>query len=165
MQYPMFFFLFIILYTLFVTGKGSAFQSSPLVISTTRVHSSSIASSNDDDILSATKVYFDIAIATPKEEIPLGRLTFSLTPSTHPYYLPLHTSNLVSLASSKRKSVDSKATYEGCTFQYSPAAIEDGSFRYKWGHVMIGNGRNAIQTKLVWVKNWVGTNPSVIHKS
>jgi len=147
----MFFFLFIILYTSLVTGKGSAFQSSPLVISTTRVHSSTTISSNDDDNASslATKVYFDIAISTPKEEITLGRLTFNLTPSTHPYYLPLHISNLVSLASSKRKSIDSKATYEGCTFQYSPAAIEDGSFRYKWGHVMIGNGRNAIQTKLV----------------
>ena len=147
------FLLLIILYTSLVTGKGSAFQSSQtaVLVSKSRVHSStSIASSsNDDASSSATKVYFDIAISTPKDEITLGRLTFNLTPSTHPYYLPLHTSNLLSLASSKRKSIDSKATYEGCTFQYSPAAIEDGSFRYKWGHVMIGNQRNAIQTKSV----------------
>ena len=145
--------LFIIIYISLIAGKSStaAFQSSPSLVSTTRVHSTSttIASSNDDNASSATKIYFDIAISTPKEEIPLGRLTFNLTPSTHPYYLPLHITNLVSLAESKRKSIDSKATYEGCTFQYSPAAIEDGSFRYKWGHVMIGNQRNAIQTKSV----------------
>ena len=134
-------FLFIILYTSLLTGIScSAFQSSQTaaVVSTTRAHS-----------LAATKVYFDIAISTPKEEITLGRLTFNLTPSSHPYYLPLHISNLVSLAESKRKSIDSKATYEGCTFQYSPAAIEDGSFRYKWGHVMVGNQRNAIQIKSI----------------
>ena len=149
----MFFFLLIILYTSLVTGKGSAFQSSQTaaVVSKSRVQSTtSIASNNDDDASSlATKIYFDIAISTPKDEITLGRLTFNLTPSTHPYYLPLHISNLISLASSSRKSIDSKATYEGCTFQYSPAAIEDGSLRYKWGHVMVGNQRNAIQTKSV----------------
>ncbi|KAL7540944.1 hypothetical protein ACHAXR_010504 [Thalassiosira sp. AJA248-18] len=31
-------------------------------------------------------------------------------------------------------------------FQYSPATIEDGSFRYRWGHVCEGHGRNGIQT-------------------
>lgn len=44
----------------------------------------------------------------------------------------------MSLASSQRKSIDPKATYEGCLFQYSPSTIEDGSMRYKWGHVCEG---------------------------
>ena len=44
------------------------------------------------------------------------------------------------------QAVDSKATYEGCMFQFSPATIDDGSFRYKWGHSVDGFGRNSIQT-------------------
>ena len=106
--------------------------------------SSSTPSNPDDD--QCTKIYFDIAIPTPSEEISLGRLTFLLTPSDHPNHLPLHISNLISLAEGKRKSIDSKSTYQGCSFQYSPATIEDGSFRYRWGHVCEGYGRNGIQT-------------------
>ena len=125
----------------------SAFQIQSVTFTATRLYSSS---KNDkyDASITATKVYFDIAIPTPKEEIPVGRLTFNLTPATHRYYLPLHTSNLISLASSKRRSIDAKATYEGCVFQYSPATIEDGSFRYRWGHVCEGYGRNGIQATL-----------------
>lgn len=94
-----------------------------------------------------TKLYFDISIPTPsREEIPVGRITFHLTPPDHPDYLPLHTSNLMSLASSQRRSIDPKATYIGCNFQYSPATIEDGSFRYRWSHQCDGYGRNGIQT-------------------
>lgn len=31
-------------------------------------------------------------------------------------------------------------------FQFSPATIDDGSFRYKYSHSVDGYGRNAIQT-------------------
>ena len=129
-------------------GLCSAFQPQSVTTFTTKnvyVYLSN-DKCNDEASLTATKVYFDIAILTPKDEIPVGRITFNLTPATHRYYLPLHISNLISLASSKRRSIDAKATYEGCTFQYSPATIEDGSFRYRWGHVCEGNGRNGIQT-------------------
>ena len=102
---------------------------------------------------SNTKIYWDVAIPSSSSDIgnaPLGRLTFQLTPATHPNaHLPLHTSNLITLASGQRRSIDPKATYVGCTFQYSPATIEDGSFRYRWGHVCDGYGRNGVQTTLI----------------
>jgi len=117
-----------------------AFQPYYQSVSRIKFHSTSSASSNhDDDVVAANKVYFDIALAkSPKEEIELGRLTFHLTPSDHPHYLPLHISNLISLASGQRRAIDRKATYEACLFQYSPGTIEDGSMRYKWGHVLEG---------------------------
>ena len=96
--------------------------------------------------VAAQQLYFDIAIERPSEELELGRLTFNLTTPDNPHYLPLHSANLVNLAMGTRKAVDAKATYEGCMFQFSPATIDDGSFRYKWGHSVDGNGRNAIQT-------------------
>lgn len=114
----------------------------------TKLRSTNNVDSSNDERDVNTKVYFDIAIPTPAKEIPLGRLTFRLTPPSHPYHLPLHTSNLISLASGLRKSIDRKATYEGCMFQYSPSTIDDGSFRYRWGHVCDGYGRNGIQTTL-----------------
>lgn len=100
------------------------------------------------------KIYFDIGVKTqPNNQrsstiLNVGRLWFNLTPTNHPHYLPLHISNLCSLAASKRKAIDPKATYVGCTFQFSPATIEDGSFRYRWGHQCDGNGRNGIQASL-----------------
>eukprot|EP00585_Thalassiosira_rotula_P003156 CAMPEP_0196133296 /NCGR_PEP_ID=MMETSP0910-20130528/2576_1 /TAXON_ID=49265 /ORGANISM="Thalassiosira rotula, Strain GSO102" /LENGTH=338 /DNA_ID=CAMNT_0041393007 /DNA_START=36 /DNA_END=1053 /DNA_ORIENTATION=- len=107
--------------------------------------------SSDNDISNSNngnKLYFDIAIApSPTELIPLGRLTFQITPPAHPAYLPLHTSNLLSLASELRSSVDPKCTYRNCVFQYSPSTIDDGSARYRWGHVCEGHGRNGIRTR------------------
>jgi hypothetical protein len=38
------------------------------------------------------------------EHTPLGRLTFRLVPPSHPHHLPLHASNLYSLASGIRRS-------------------------------------------------------------
>eukprot|EP00571_Detonula_confervacea_P009624 CAMPEP_0172319196 /NCGR_PEP_ID=MMETSP1058-20130122/37081_1 /TAXON_ID=83371 /ORGANISM="Detonula confervacea, Strain CCMP 353" /LENGTH=295 /DNA_ID=CAMNT_0013034195 /DNA_START=20 /DNA_END=907 /DNA_ORIENTATION=- len=137
-------FSFGIQYTIFYARLSSAFQPQTL-ISTTKLYSSP-NENNDDNANTNKKIYFDIAIPTPNEEIPLGRLTFHIIPPNHPHHLPLHISNLISLSSSQRKSIDSKATYEGCTFQYSPSTIEDGSFRYRWGHVCDGYGRNGIQT-------------------
>lgn len=135
--------LFGILCTIF---SCSAFQFQPksVISTTTKLYSTN--EHNDDDTTNAKKLFFDIAISTPAEEIPVGRLTFQLTPPEHPHYLPLHISNLISLATGKRKAIDPKATYEGCFFQYSPSTIEDGSFRYRWGHVCDGYGRNGIQT-------------------
>jgi len=122
-------------------------------IGRSRIGSSSLrsttTSSSDESSDSNTRLYFDVGIIAPDETIPLGRLSFHLTPPTHPHYLPLHSTNLQSLASSTRRAVDPKATYEGCVFQYSPATIEDGSFRYRWGHVCEGFGRNGIRTNSV----------------
>jgi hypothetical protein len=101
---------------------------------------------NDDDW---SKVYFDIAIPSSpysSECVPLGRLTFYLVPSSHPQHLPLHASNLVSLASGEGRSIDPRATYVGCEFKHSPASVEDGSMRYGWSHACDGNGRKGIRT-------------------
>lgn len=112
---------------------------------------SSEGSTSDDQY---DKIYFDIGVKTqPNNQhgskiLNVGRLWFNLTPTNHPHYLPLHISNLCSLAASKRKAIDSKATYVGCTFQFSPATIDDGSFRYRWGHQCDGYGRNGIQASL-----------------
>ena len=100
------------------------------------------------------KIYFDIGVKTQPNNksgstiLNVGRLWFNLTPVNHPHYLPLHISNLCSLAASKRKAIDPKATYIGCTFQFSPATIDDGSFRYRWGHQVDGYRRNGIQVSL-----------------
>jgi hypothetical protein len=95
------------------------------------------------------KIYFDIGVKTPSNMLNVGRLWFNLNPKNHPHHLPLHTSNICSLASGRRKSVDPKATYVGCTFQFSPATIDDGSFRYRWAHQCDGHRRNAIKASLV----------------
>eukprot|EP00956_Cyclotella_meneghiniana_P003261 scaffold3951_cov69-Cyclotella_meneghiniana.AAC.24 len=79
-------------------------------------------------------VNFDIAVNG--EDI--GRLLFHLIPPSNQNYLPIHTSNFLSLVSSSRTAIDPKATYKGCQFQYSPSSIEDGSMRYRWGHVCDG---------------------------
>mmetsp|Transcript_713 Transcript_713/g.1476 ORF Transcript_713/g.1476 Transcript_713/m.1476 type:complete len:198 (-) Transcript_713:617-1210(-) len=93
------------------------------------------------------QIFFDIAIPTNSEKIPIGRLTFRLTPHDpqNPAYLPLHTENILNIASGKRRSIDPKATYVGCSFAFSPAFIQDGSFRYRWSHECDGFGRNAIR--------------------
>ncbi|KAL3790403.1 hypothetical protein HJC23_013575 [Cyclotella cryptica] len=106
----------------------------------TTVNDNTVSPDDTSSTTSPTKVYFDIAINTT----PLGRLTFLLTPPSHPSHLPLHTANFLSLASSQRRSIDPKATYRGCTFQYSPSTIEDGSMRYRWGHVCEGYGRSGL---------------------
>ena len=125
------------LFLLMIGLESYAFQPHQS-ISRTKSHIISSSFNHDADATTANKIFFDIAIQSPTKEIELGRLTFHLTPPNHPHYLPLHISNFISLASSQRKSIDSKATYEGCLFQYSPVTIEDGSMRYKWGHVCEG---------------------------
>ena len=87
--------------------------------------------------LSADTVYFDIEVAGTE----IGRLIFQLA---NPSPLPLHAENLIQLAKGSRRGIDPKAHYVGCAFDYSPATIEDGFGRYKWGHQLKGRGRNAI---------------------
>jgi hypothetical protein len=91
----------------------------------------------DPNIISAGRIYFEIEVANQ----PVGRLVFILT---NPSPLPLHTENLIKLCKGERRGIDPKAHYIGCEFDYSPATIEDGLGRYRWGHVMKGRGRNAI---------------------
>lgn len=108
------------------------------------------------------KVYFDIGVKTPPTSqggstvLNVGRIWFNITPQNHPHHLPLHISNLCGLAAGKRKSIDPKATYLGCTFQFSPATIDDASFRYRWAHQCDGNQRNAIRASLAsgGVSDW-----------
>ncbi|KAL3935159.1 MAG: hypothetical protein SGBAC_009266 [Bacillariaceae sp.] len=87
--------------------------------------------------LSADAIFFDIEI----QGTPIGRLNFHLT---NPSPLPLHAENIIQLAKGSRRGIDPKAHYEGCEFDYSPATIEDGMGRYRWGHSLRGRGRNAI---------------------
>ncbi|KAL3788702.1 hypothetical protein ACHAW5_010565 [Stephanodiscus triporus] len=140
-------------------ARATAFQSAARPPSKMALYSydgsssdsiSRVLDSEGDD---CPKIYFDIAIPSSPpssggvtEYVPLGRLTFRLVPTSHPHHLPLHASNLVSLASGIRRSVDPKATYVGCTFRHSPASVEDGSMRYRWGHACDGHGRNGIRT-------------------
>jgi hypothetical protein len=87
--------------------------------------------------LSAYSIFFDIEVAKQ----PVGRLLFHLT---NPSPLPLHAENIIQLAKGSRRGIDPKAHYIGCEFDYSPATIEDGMGRYRWGHQLKGRGRNAI---------------------
>ena len=86
---------------------------------------------------SSKQIYFDIEVAGT----PLGRLVFELA---DPSPLPLHTENLIKLCEGGRRGIDPLAHYVGCEFDYSPSTIEDGSGRYRWGHILKGRGRNAI---------------------
>jgi hypothetical protein len=94
-------------------------------------------SSKVQGILSANSVYFDIEVAGNEA----GRLIFHLT---NPSPLPLHAENVIQLAKGSRRGIDPKAHYVGCEFDYSPASIEDGMGRYRWGHQLKGRGRNGI---------------------
>lgn len=102
--------------------------------------SSSSSSKNEaqkNQNISANQVYFDIAVAGNN----IGRLVFDLR---NPSPLPLHAENLIQLVKGSRRSIDPLAHYVGCQFDYSPATIEDGMGRYRWGHSCKGRGRNAI---------------------
>jgi hypothetical protein len=94
-------------------------------------------SNNEEGSVSADSVYFEIEIS----DTPIGRLVFHLT---NPSPLPLHTENIIQLAKGSRRGIDPKAHYVGCAFDFTPAAIEDGSMRYRWGHQLKGRGRNAV---------------------
>jgi hypothetical protein len=87
--------------------------------------------------ISASSVYMDIEVANQ----PVGRLVFHLT---NPSPLPLHAENFVQLIKGSRRGIDPKAHYVGCEFDFSPATVEDGLGRYRWGHQMRGRGRNAL---------------------
>ena len=87
--------------------------------------------------ISASTIYFDIEVANQS----VGRLVFQLA---NPSPLPQHAENLVQLCKGSRRSIDPLAHYEGCEFDFSPATVEDGMGRYRWGHQLKGRGRNAI---------------------
>lgn len=137
-----------LLFTSSTSTRGKRVASS-FIPSVQSSHTSEDSSSDKYD-----KIYFDIGVKTqPNNQhgskiLNVGRLWFNLTPTNHPHHLPLHISNLCSLAASKRKAIDPKATYVGCAFQFSPTTIDDGSFRYRWGHSCDGYGRNGIQASL-----------------
>ncbi len=115
----------------------------PTVIRTETVFQSSILFLNGGDgekdpcVISADTVFFDIGI----KGVEIGRLVFHLA---NPSPLPLHSENLIQLVKGSRRGIDPKAHYIGCNFDFSPATIEDGMGRYRWGHQLRGRGRNAI---------------------
>jgi len=90
-----------------------------------------------ENVISADLIYMDIEVAGNE----LGRLVFQLT---SPSPLPRHAENVIQLCKGSRRGIDPKAHYVGCEFDYSPASIEDGMGRYRWGHQLRGRGRNAI---------------------
>ena len=110
--------------------SGNSVNSERLVTDISRVSSS--------EGFRGTRIYFDIQV---QDDMPLGRLVFDLA---DPSPLPLHTENLIQLCKGSRRGIDPLAHYVGCEFDYSPATIEDGSGRYRWGHTLKGRGRNAI---------------------
>jgi hypothetical protein len=87
--------------------------------------------------ISASSVYMDIEVAKQ----PIGRLVFHLP---NPSPLPVHAENFVQLIKGSRRGIDPKAHYVGCEFDFSPATVEDGMGRYRWGHQLRGRGRNAV---------------------
>ena len=95
-------------------------------------------SNGSSNVSGGKRMYFDIQVEDDKH---LGRLVFELA---DPSPLPLHTENFVQLCLGSRRGIDPLAHYTGCEFDYSPATIEDGSGRYRWGHTLKGRGRNAI---------------------
>eukprot|EP00979_Chaetoceros_neogracilis_P011194 scaffold2719_cov266-Chaetoceros_neogracile.AAC.17 len=89
-----------------------------------------------------TKIYFDIAIGGNSDESDIiGRLVFNLNQSER--YLPLHSENLIKLATGELRSLDPRCSYLKCQFKHSPQFVETFP-QYKWAHVMDGRGRNAI---------------------
>lgn len=80
-----------------------------------------------------SRVFFEIGAA----EQQLGRLTFQLST-----LLPQHAENVRLLCSEERVGLDAALTYRGCAFDHSPAYVEGA--QYKWGHVLKGRGRNAL---------------------
>ena len=89
------------------------------------------------NVVSADNVFLDIEV----NGVEIGRLLFRIE---NPSPLPLHAENFIQLAKGSRRGIDPKAHYVGCTFDFSPATIEDGMGRYRWGHQLRGRGRNAI---------------------
>ena len=89
-----------------------------------------------------TRIYFDIAIGGNSDDSEIiGRLVFNLNLSER--LLPLHTENLVKLATGELRSLDPRCSYLKCQFKHSPQFVETFP-QYRWAHVMDGRGRNAI---------------------
>lgn len=107
-----------------------------------------LASSDDNDdtihtnAVSADSIYLDIGVAASRgnDDVELGRLTFDLV---NPSPLPLHTENVIQLCREARISIDFRATYRKCAFEYAPSSVQN-SGRYGWSHILRGNGRNAV---------------------
>lgn len=131
----------IVLFLLAATPSTcGGFLSGPRFIHTPTLLRSTV--DNDDSVNrhegdGAVRIYFDIQV----QDTPVGRLVFELP---EPSPLPLHTENIIQLCKGSRRGIDPLAHYVGCEFDYSPATIEDGSGRYRWGHILKGRGRNAI---------------------
>ena len=121
------------------SGRQKKQLPNTVVYATTKSDTDNDTNQEDttNNIISANTIYFDIEVANKS----IGRLIFHLT---NPSPLPLHAENIIQLTKGSRRGIDPKAHYIGCEFDYSPASIEDGMGRYRWGHQLRGRGRNAI---------------------
>mmetsp|Transcript_23103 Transcript_23103/g.48131 ORF Transcript_23103/g.48131 Transcript_23103/m.48131 type:complete len:252 (-) Transcript_23103:51-806(-) len=118
----------------FSLGRNPACKRSPAVKASS---SSQEEETLPQNAISADAIYFDIQVAGQDA----GRLIFDLA---NPSPLPLHTENVIQLCKGSRRSIDPAAHYVGCEFDFSPASVEDGMGRYRWGHQLRGRGRNAV---------------------
>jgi len=92
---------------------------------------------SNNNMVSSNAIYFDISVAGT----PIGRLLFHLA---NPSPLPQHAENVIRLATGARRSIEPLTHYVGCTFDFTPAHVEDGQGRYRWSHTCKGRGRNAM---------------------
>lgn len=102
------------------------------------------SSGGEDDSSSTepTRIYFDIAIGGNSNDTEIiGRLVFNLNYSER--MLPLHTENLIKLATGEVRSIDPRCSYLKCQFKHSPQFVETFP-QYRWAHVLDGRGRNAV---------------------
>eukprot|EP00967_Tisochrysis_lutea_P102737 scaffold154784_cov32-Tisochrysis_lutea.AAC.2 len=83
---------------------------------------------------SPSVVFLDIGLGGT----PLGRLSFALAP---PSLLPHTRENLRQLFTSERTALDSRLSYKGCSFAWSPSYVEGP--QYKFAHVCDGRGLRA----------------------
>ena len=94
-------------------------------------------SSREEEAENPVRFFLDIAV----QDREIGRLVFVL-----PYpksLFALHTENLLKIVTQERRSIDPQCHYIKCQFNYSPQFVQ-GLAQYRWAHVLVGRGRNAI---------------------
>lgn len=99
---------------------------------------------------SPVRFYLDMAV----QDEPIGRLVFCV-PRPKSLF-PLHTENLLRLASRSRRSVDPACHYVRCAFHHAPQYVEGTTARYRRARVPAGSG---IATPWVDPRNASSTRP------
>lgn len=79
--------------------------------------------------LSAEYLYFDITV----QDQDIGRMVFQLS---IPSNLPKHAEHVIEVCRGDRRSIDPRASYKNCQFDYSLDYIEGP--QYRWSHILKG---------------------------